>query len=114
MAYDEALAARVRDALGKTKGLTELKMFGGVGFMVNGNMALGVSKEDLIVRVGPDGHAKALDQPGARAFDFGGRTMVGMLVVGPAGTKKPKDLAGWVAKALSFVATLPPKKKKKK
>lgn len=114
MAYDEALAARIRDALGGTKGLTEKLMFGGICFLVNGNMVAGVSKEDMIVRVGAEAHDSTSKLPGAREFDFGPRVSRGMLFVSPVGTKKPADLKKWVARALTFVTTLPPKKPKTK
>jgi TfoX/Sxy family transcriptional regulator of competence genes len=109
MAYDEALAARIRDELAGTKGVTEKLMFGGICFLLNGNMLGGVSKADMIVRVGAEAHAESVKQPGARVFDFGPRPMVGMLFVGPVGTKKPADLKKWIARAMTFVKSLPAK-----
>jgi hypothetical protein len=114
MAYDEALAGRIRDALGGTKGVTEKLMFGGICFMLHDNMLCGVSKEDMIVRVGAEAHDASVKQPGARVFDFGPRPMVGMLFVSPTGTKKTGDLKKWIDRAMAFVSTLPPKKKKAK
>ena len=72
MAYDEGLAQRVRDALDDQRGMTEKKMFGGVGFMLHGNMAVGVINEDLIVRVGPHDYEEALAHEHARPFDLTG------------------------------------------
>ena len=81
MAFDENLADRVRERLAATAGITELKMFGGWGATINGNMAVGVMASDLIVRVGPEGFDDALSRPGARPFDFTGRPMTGWVFV---------------------------------
>lgn len=114
MAYDEALAARVRAAVAAIPSFTEMKMFGGLAFMHQGNMVLGVVKEDLMARVGAEAHQDALRQPGARPMDFAGRPMVGMVFVGPAGTKKESDLHAWVERAMSYARTMEPKKPKVK
>lgn len=82
MAYDQGLAQRVREALAGQPGLTERAMFGGIGFMVYGNMACGILKDELMVRVGPEG-MEALQRPGARVFDLTGRPMKGWVVVSP-------------------------------
>ena len=114
MAYDETLAARIREAIAKIPHFTEMKMFGGLAFMHQGNMVLGVNKGDLMARVGAEGHQDALRQPGARPMDFAGRPMVGMVFVGPAGTQKDSDLHGWVERAMRYARTMEPKKPKPK
>ena len=109
MAYDEDAARRLRDELGTLPGLTEKKMFGGIGFLLRGNMACGVIGPDLIVRVGPERHAVALAQPGARVFDFSGKPMAGWVTVAPAGYAAAEDLAYWVKLAVGFAGLLPAK-----
>jgi TfoX/Sxy family transcriptional regulator of competence genes len=114
MAYDHALAERVRDALGARVDITEKEMFGGVAFLVNGSMAVGISGEDLMVRVGPDGHDAALREPHARPMDFTGRPMKGYVFVDADGTATDAALATWVGRGVRFAETLPPKRPKKK
>ena len=109
MAYDEGLAQRVREVLGDLPGLVEKKMFGGVGFMVRGNMACGVNKNDLIVRVGPEGYEEALSQPHAREFDLTGRAMTGWVAVAPEGYEDDEALKGWVQQGVDFALSLPAK-----
>lgn len=109
MAYDEGLAERIRVALGDRPELVEKKMFGGVGFMLLGNMACGVNKDDLIVRVGPEQYEEAVIRPHARPFDFTGRPMKGWVMVAPPGYEDDKDLEGWVDDGVSFALSLPPK-----
>ena len=109
MAYDEGLAQRIRDALGDLPDLAEKKMFGGIGFMVQGNMACGVNKDDLIVRVGPVRYETTLAQPHVREFDFTGRPMQGWVMVGPAGYEADSDLKHWVQHGVDFALSLPPK-----
>src|SRR5437867_1908552 len=109
MAYDEVLANRVREVLSERTRFDEIKMFGGICFMVNGNMTLGVVKDDLMVRVGPDAHAAALKKPGARIMDFAKRPMVGFIYVDASGMKTKKALGAWADSALAFNASLPPK-----
>jgi TfoX/Sxy family transcriptional regulator of competence genes len=108
VAYDEALAERVRDRLRGAAGITEKKMFGGLAFMTHGNMTVGVSGDDLIARISPDDTDVALAQPGVRIFDLSGRPMRGWIMV--AGESLDDDvLDRWVAQSSTFVATLPPK-----
>ena len=108
MAYDEALAERIRDRLTEMPGVTDKRMFGGIAFMTDGNMTVGVTGDDLMVRVGPDATEEALAQPGARPFDMTGRPMRGWVVVD--GAELDDDvLSEWIERARSFVATLPPK-----
>jgi len=108
MAYDEVLAERIRDRLAGLPGVTDKRMFGGIAFMTDGNMTVGVTGDDLMVRVGPDATEEALAQPGARLFDMTGRPMRGWIVVD--GAELDDDvLSEWIERARSFVATLPPK-----
>jgi TfoX/Sxy family transcriptional regulator of competence genes len=110
MAFDEKLAARIRAQLGKKKGLTEKKMFGGIAFLLNGNMSCGVHGEEMIVRLPPDETDNALAQKNTRVFDLsGGRPMKGWILVEPEGLRTEKDLAKWVKKGVKFAASLPPK-----
>jgi TfoX-like protein len=109
MAYDEKLADRIRAKLKGTRGLTEKKMFGGVGFMVNGNLACGVNKEDMIVRLSDHDSEAALKRASVRVFDMTGRPMKGWIVVGAEGVATDKTLQGWIDKSLAFAKTLPPK-----
>ena len=109
MAFDEALAARVRAKLEGRDDLTERKMFGGIGFMLAGNMAVGVAGDDLIVRLDPEAYEGALDEPGARPFDMTGRPMTGWLLVGPEATAGDEGLRAWVDRGAAFASSLPPK-----
>lgn len=107
MAYDLELAERVRTRVGGDA--SEKKMFGGVAWMVGGNMAVGIVKDDLMVRVGPDAHEDALAQPHARPMDFSGKPMVGMVYVAPAGVADDAALDGWVGRGVAFARSLPAK-----
>ena len=109
MAFDEALAARVRKSLGERPGLSERKTFGGVTFLLHGNMCCGVTNDDLMVRVGPDGREPALTRPHARPMDFTGRPMKAFVYVGADGTKADDDLRAWIARGLAFAESLPKK-----
>jgi len=109
MAFDEALAARIRSAFDGEPDLTERKMFGGLAFMVSGNMACGVTGDEIMVRVGPDNHEDALSRPHARPMDFTGRPMRGLVYVARSGFKSDQDLAAWVESGASFARNLPPK-----
>jgi TfoX/Sxy family transcriptional regulator of competence genes len=109
MAYSEDLADRVRQALAGVSNVREQQMFGGLAFMVDGNMALGIVRDELMARLGEEGADRALDELHVRPMDFTGRPMRKIVLVEPAGTAGDDQLAGWVARALEFVATLPPK-----
>ncbi len=109
MAYDEGLAERIRDQLMNQPSVVEKKMFGGVGFMLHGNMACGVNKEDLIVRVGPDNYEDSVARPNTRPFDFTGRPMKGWVMVGAEGYETDDALASWVNQGVEFALSLPPK-----
>ena len=109
MAYDEALAKRVSEILvGKTN-VVEKKMFGGVGYLLNGNMACGINKDNLIVRVGPNHYQDVLKQPNTRIFDLTGRPMTGWVMVLPAGIGTREELEFWVAQGVEFAENLAPK-----
>lgn len=109
MAYDEGLAYRIRELVDGQPGLVEKKMFGGLSFMVQGNMACGVIKEDLVVRVGPESDEAALALPHARPFDFTGKPMAGWIMVAPEGYESDDDLKDWVQRGVDFARSLPPK-----
>ena len=109
MAFDERLAERIRAAIGSPPNLVEKRMFGGIGFLVRGNMACGVNQDRLIVRVGPDAYETALAKPHVRPFDMTGRPMRGWVMVEPAGTAAVEGLEAWVEQGVAFALTLPPK-----
>jgi TfoX-like protein len=110
MPYDEALADRVRALISARSEVKELKMFGGIGFTIAGNMAVGVMNEDLIVRLDPDDAQKALAEEGIREFDFTGRPMKGWIFVAPERTAEEAGLSEWVDAGADYAASLPPKK----
>ena len=109
MAYDEDLAQRVRERLAGEEDITERAMFGGLAFLLRGNMAVGITGEDLMVRVGPDASDDALARPHTRPFDMTGRPMKGWILVGPEGARTEEDLAEWVAQGVAFAGSLPAK-----
>jgi TfoX/Sxy family transcriptional regulator of competence genes len=109
MAYDEALADRVRERIAAHSEVTERKMFGGLAFMISGNMACGVIGEDLIVRLGEEDGPKALEEPGVREFDFTGKPMKTTVYVGPEATADDDDLTGWVDAGAAYAESLPAK-----
>jgi TfoX/Sxy family transcriptional regulator of competence genes len=109
MAFSESLAARIRDALVRKKNIEEKKMFGGVGFLLNGNMLVGVWKYSLIARLGPDASDDALREPHVREFDITGKPMKGWVIVDPDGIEDDDQLAGWIERSMEFVKTLPKK-----
>ena len=109
MAYDAGLVERVRGALSGQDHLIERKMFGGVAFMVDGNMACGVLEDGLIVRVGRERYEEAVMEPHTRPLDITGRPMTGWVVVDRTGHASDEDLMGWVREGLDFALTLPPK-----
>lgn len=109
MAFSESLAGRIRDMLARKKGVKEKKMFGGVGFLLNGNMLVGVWKTALIVRVGPDAYDAALLEPHVREFDITGKPMKGWVLVEPEGVDDDGQLQSWIERATKFVKMLPAK-----
>lgn len=109
MAYDQNLEARIQKLLENEAGVVEKKMFGGVGFLVNGNMACGVHGSDLIARVEPDNHAESMSNPHVKEFDMTGHPMAGWVQVAPAGFASGEDLLAWVRKGINYARTLPAK-----
>ena len=109
MPYDESLAARIRRALAPRTDIDERKMFGGLAFLMHGNMCCGVVEDMLVVRLGNDGAAAALEEPHTRPMDFTGKPMRSMVYVGPGGIATNDDLYRWVNRAADFAETLPPK-----
>lgn len=109
MAFDERLAERIRKRLGKRKELAEKKMFGGIAFLLNGNMCVGVHKQDLIVRLDPEETDEALSQPHTRVFDLSGRPMKGWILVESSGLKDEKALGKWVSISVDYAMSLPKK-----
>ena len=109
MAYDEALAERVRALLSMREDVTERKMFGGIAWMLAGNMACGVMREEVIVRVAREDYERALGEPHVRQFDFTGRPMRGFVCITPEGTAGDEGLAGWVDAGADYAGSLPAK-----
>jgi hypothetical protein len=110
MAFDENLAARIRTYLGKRAGLSEKKkMFGGIAFLIKGNMCCGIHRDALIVRLDPAATERALAEPHTRVFDLTGRPMKGWLLVDPKGLATATQLGGWVDRASKYAASLPAK-----
>jgi TfoX/Sxy family transcriptional regulator of competence genes len=109
MAFDEAVAGRIREALEGAPDVVEKRMFGGIAFMVRGNMCCGVIADRLMLRVGPKGYEAALSRPHVKVMDFTGRPMKGMVYVEPAGFASPGDLKAWTEKAMAFTLSLPAK-----
>jgi hypothetical protein len=110
MAFSEELAERIRQGLARKKGIEEKRMFGGIGFLLNGNMLVGVWKESLIVRLGPEEVGEALKEPHVKEFDITGRPMKGWVLVAPQGVEDDQ-LRGWVRRGVKFVGKLPAKEK---
>ncbi|MBT3436085.1 MAG: TfoX/Sxy family protein [Oceanospirillaceae bacterium] len=109
MAFDEGLAQRVRELLEDHPHATAKKMFGGLGFMISGNMCVGVMGDGMVVRVGPPNYADALSQPYAQEFDFTGKPMKGWVMVAAEGLAEDKDLAYWLGRGEQFASALMPK-----
>jgi TfoX-like protein len=109
MAYDEALAERIHAYLDGRDGFSHRKMFGGVGFLLNGNMCVGVWKDELILRLAAEDADAALEEPHVRVFDITGRPMTGWVLVGPTATAADDALRSWIDCAVAYVSVLPPK-----
>ncbi|MDA1256897.1 MAG: TfoX/Sxy family protein [Chloroflexi bacterium] len=109
MAYDERVAERVRETLSGHAGISEQRSFGGISFLLNGNMSCGVLNDELVVRVGPDAYDEAVGQPHARPMDFTGRPMRGWVYVATDGFSEDADLETWVALGIEFASSLPAK-----
>ena len=109
MAYDELVAQRVRRVLRRRRGITEKKMFGGLAFLLNGNMCCGVIDDNVVLRLGKDGAEKALKKRHTREMDFTGTPLSSMVYLRPAGYKSDDDLKDWIGRATTFCKTLPRK-----
>ena len=111
MAFSEALAERIRQRLARRKNVEAKKMFGGVGFLLNGNMCVGVWKDSLIVRLVADQADEALKEPHVKPFDITGKPMKGWLLVAPEGLEGDEELADWIRRSVKFVGKFPAKEK---
>jgi TfoX/Sxy family transcriptional regulator of competence genes len=109
MAYDEGLARRIRDCLHRRRVITEKRMFGGLAFMANGHMFVGVTGESLMARVGTGAYESALKKRHVREMDFTGKPMVGYVYVDAPALESDRELLHWVEACLEFVSSLPPK-----
>lgn len=109
MPYDEGLAERVRAVVQRRQGITERKMFGGLAFMSNGHMFVGVLGATLMARVAPSEYEQALAEPHVRKMDFTGKPMKGYVFIEPDGLGSDEALDYWVGKSYRFAASLPPK-----
>jgi len=107
--YSESLASRIRQTLAGRRGITEKKMFGGIGFLLNGNMCVGVSQTSLIVRLGPEQADEARRQPNVVEFDVAGRPLKGWVMIEAEGIDTDEQLTAWIQQAVEFVETLPRK-----
>jgi TfoX/Sxy family transcriptional regulator of competence genes len=107
MPFDENLAARIRKSLARKKGIEEKKMFGGVIFMLHGNMLVGVWKDSLIVRLGDEQAEAALLEPYVKPFDITGKPMKRWAMVAPEGVEDDGQMKGWIQRAVRFVGKLP-------
>ena len=109
MAYDETLAERIRSLVTRRKGISEKRMFGGLCFLVNGNMCCGVEKDRLMVRVGPERYDAALSRKHSRPMDFTGRPLKGFVYVSRPGIDSKAKLGSWIDMAVDFAKSLPKK-----
>ncbi|MGE3811187.1 MAG: TfoX/Sxy family protein [Candidatus Nanopelagicales bacterium] len=109
MAYSEELAQRIRGEIEGRDGVSERKMFGGVAWLVNGNMAVGTLGEDLMVRMDREDAEQALSEPHVGPMEFTGRPMKGFVSVAAAGIDDDAELARWIDAGFAFAASLPPK-----
>lgn len=111
MPYDEDLANRLRELLADESGVSEKKMFGGLAFLIDGNMAVSASgRGGLLARVDPADTAKLLSRRHVSLMEMGGRSMDGWLRVAPEGVRTKRDLAAWVSRSVGYARTLPPKR----
>ena len=109
MAYDEPLEKRLHELVAKRNDFHVQKMFGGVGFLLRGNMCLGIWKDNLILRLGETQAKNALKKKNVKPFDITGRAMKGWVMVAPEGMKSKETLRRWVTQAIDFVSQLPRK-----
>ncbi len=113
MAYDERLADRIREILVDQPDIEEKQMMGGVAFMVNNKMCVGVIKDEMMARIDPDVYEEALEKHGCHPMDFTGKPMKGWVFISPEGIDKVKDLHYWIGLALDFNMKAKPSKKRK-
>jgi len=111
MAFSEALAERIRQALARRKNVEEKRMFGGICFLLNGNILVGVWKDSLIARLGPEQGDEALLEPHVKVFDITGKPMKNWILVEPEGVVEDEQLKDWIQRAVKFVGKLPGKEK---
>ena len=109
MAYDAVLAKRLRKLLHRRKGITEARMFGGVAYLLNGHMCCGVRDELLLLNLGEERAARAIQEPHVCEIDFTAKTIKGMVCVTVEGYRPDEDMRAWVSRAVAFVVKLPPK-----
>lgn len=109
MAYDQELAERINRAIRDERDYVQKKMFGGIGYLLNGNMSVGIWKKSLIARIGLEAYEKALEEPHVQEFNITGRAMRGWVMVAPEGLSTERDLKKWIKRARTFVETLPAK-----
>jgi TfoX/Sxy family transcriptional regulator of competence genes len=110
MAYDEDLVHRLRELLADEDAITEKKMFGGLAFLLHGNMSVSASRNGgLLARIDPADTDACLRRPHVSLMEMGGRTMDGWITVAPEGLKGKRQLAAWVNRSVAFAKTLPPK-----
>lgn len=109
MAFDEALADRIRTTLGPRDGVAEKRMFGGIAFLLNGNMCCGVHGDEVILRLDPERTESALAKPHVRVFDLTGSPVKGWVLVGAPGVATDEALGSWVAESVAYAGSLPPK-----
>ena len=106
MAYSESLARRVRQLLAGNRSVSEREMFGSIGFLLHGNMCVGVSQTSLIVRLGPEQADVARQQPHVVEFDVAGRPLRGWVMVEADGIETEEQLRTWIGRSAEFVETL--------
>jgi TfoX/Sxy family transcriptional regulator of competence genes len=109
MAFSETLAGRIRRQLARRRNVEEKKMFGGLGFLLGGNLLVGVWKDSLIVRLGLEEGSEALKEPHVKEFDITGRAMKGWVLVEPESVEDDEQVGSWIRRAARFVGTLPAK-----
>ena len=110
MAYDPSIAERIRELLAGEKEVTEKKMFGGLAFLVRGNMCVAASGQGgMLVRIDPADTKSALTRPHASRMKMGGRSMDGWIRVASEGARTTRDVSAWIKRSLAYVKTLPPK-----
>jgi TfoX/Sxy family transcriptional regulator of competence genes len=114
MPYDTGLAQRIRELVEDDPRISEKYMFGGIAFMANGSMAVGIIRDELMVRVGPEAHGAAVALPHARPMDFTGRPMRGFVQVAPAGFEDDAELRAWIARGVAYAVTQEKKPKRAK